>query len=110
MACLLPLFGASKCIYSQRIRFTHNSNDCIISRKDGILNKKYPKDRFVRNVLTDWKEQEKIRSEINTNYRKYRSNKYCVHISYDLSGESFAYFFINYGFDDYIFYAKILID
>ncbi len=74
------------------------------------MNKNYPKDRVVRNVLIDWRELEKIRSEINTNYRKYRFNKYCVHISYDLNGESYAYYFENAGFDDYIFFAKVLID
>ena len=55
----------------------------------------------------DWREREKIRSEINTNYTKYKKERYCVHISYGLDGYSYEYYFVNRGFDDYFFYARI---
>ena len=56
-----------------------------------------------------WWEEEKIRSEINTNYKKYCGKKYCVHLSYGLDNRAYAFFFINHGFDEYDFYAKIEI-
>ena len=56
-----------------------------------------------------WKEEEKIRSEINTYYRKYQDKEYCVHLSYGLDNTAYAYYFINYGFDNYDFYLKTRI-
>lgn len=48
----------------------------------------------------DWREKEKIRTEINTNYRKYNGKSIAVHLSYGLDGKSYKYYFENHGFDD----------
>ena len=64
-------------------------------------------EHFLPESALDWREAEKIRSEINTNYVKYRNGIYCVHISYGLDGYPYEYYFVNRGFDDYHFYAKI---
>lgn len=48
----------------------------------------------------DWREKEKIRSEINTNYSKYEGKRLAVHLSYGLDGKSYKYYFENRGFDD----------
>lgn len=55
---------------------------------------KYPEADF------DYREKEKIRSEINTNYGKYAGKKLAVHISYGLDGRAYKYYFENYGFDE----------
>ncbi len=48
----------------------------------------------------DWREKEKIRSEINTNYSKYRGKPIGIHLSYGLDDKSYKYYFENHGFDD----------
>ncbi len=48
----------------------------------------------------DFREKEKIRSEINTNYGKYAGKMLAVHISYGFDGEAYKYYFENHGFDD----------
>lgn len=53
-----------------------------------------------------WKEKEKIRSEINTNHTKYSGKSFCVHLSYGLDGNAYAYFFENHGFDNINIYAR----
>lgn len=47
-------------------------------------------------------EYAKIRSEINTYYTKYEGKKYAVHLSYGIDNKPYRYYFINYGFDDYM--------
>ena len=41
----------------------------------------------------DWREKEKIRSEINTNYSKYRGKPIGIHLSYGLDDKSYKYYF-----------------
>ena len=48
----------------------------------------------------DWREKEKIRAEINTNYSKYRNKPIAVHRSYGIDDRSYMYYFENHGFDD----------
>ena len=48
----------------------------------------------------DWKEKEKIRSEINTSYRRYNGVSIGVHVSYGLDDKAYEYYFENHGFDD----------
>lgn len=48
----------------------------------------------------DWREKEKIRAEINTNYSKYRGKVIAVHRSYGLDDRAYKYYFENHGFDD----------
>ena len=55
------------------------------------------------------KEREKIRSEINTYYGKYKGKRFCIHLSYGLDNKAYAYYFINDGFDAYEFYARVPI-
>ncbi|MBQ7563246.1 MAG: hypothetical protein IJT16_04575 [Lachnospiraceae bacterium] len=54
-----------------------------------------------------WKELEKIRSEINTNYEKYRGKRLAIHASYGLNGEAYLYYFENYGFDQINIYKRV---
>ncbi len=54
----------------------------------------------------DWKEIEKIRAEINTNYSKYRGKPYGIHVSYGFDDMSYAYYFENHGFDDINIYRR----
>lgn len=56
----------------------------------------------------DPRELSKICHEINTNYSKYKGHRYCVHPSYGLDNVAYLYYFINNGFDDYIFYSRII--
>ena len=55
----------------------------------------------------DWREKEKIRSEINTNYSKYRDIRLGVHISYGIDDKAYKYYFENHGFDDINIYARL---
>ena len=48
----------------------------------------------------DWREKEKNRAEINTNYRKYEGKRMAVHLSYGLDGKTYKYYFENRGFDE----------
>ena len=57
-------------------------------------------------MATGWRETEKIRSEINTNYAKYEGKEICIHASYDLDGKAYFYYFENMGFDRYRFIGK----
>ena len=57
-------------------------------------------------ALFDWREKEKIRSEINTNYAKYRDKEIAMHLSYGLDDCAYVYFFENRGFDDFSFIAR----
>lgn len=68
------------------------------------------KKAIISEIDIDWREKMKICSEINTNYTKYKGNKFCVHVSYDFNDNSYAYYFMNYGFDDYLFFAKRIVD
>ena len=61
----------------------------------------------LKNTYLRYRELEKIRSEVNTNYEKYDGKRLCVHPSYGLDGESYFYYFENRGFDDYTFYARV---
>ena len=48
----------------------------------------------------DWREKEKIRSEINTYYGKYQGREICMHYSYGIDDGAYIYYFENRGFDD----------
>ncbi len=65
---------------------------------------------FFPAVEFDWREQEKIRSEINTNYSKYENDRFCVHLSYGLDGNAYAYYFENHGFDEYNIYVRAYLE
>ena len=54
----------------------------------------------------DWKEKEKIRSEINTNYIRYRGKEFAAHFSYGLDDMPYVYYFENRGFDDINIYYR----
>lgn len=54
----------------------------------------------------DWREREKIRHEINTNYDKYRNQLFCVHPSFGLDYNSYNYYFENHGFDNINIYDR----
>ncbi|MCR5651284.1 MAG: hypothetical protein K6F86_08915 [Lachnospiraceae bacterium] len=54
----------------------------------------------------EWKEIEKIRAEINTNYSRYRGKSYCIHISFGLDDRAYKYYFENHGFDDINIYLR----
>lgn len=54
-----------------------------------------------------WKEKEKIRSEINTNYSKYEGKELCIHASYGLDDKAYFYFFENHGFDEINIYKRV---
>lgn len=54
----------------------------------------------------DAKERAKIVHEINTNYRKYNGQEFCVHYSYGLNNKSYKYFFENHGYDNYNIYSR----
>ena len=60
-------------------------------------------------IEIDWREKNKIISEINTNYSKYEKTLYGVHISHDLEGRAYRYYFENHGFDDINIYLKRLV-
>ena len=47
-----------------------------------------------------WMEQEKIRHEINSNYRRYEGKGICLHPSYGIDNMAYDYFFENRGFDN----------
>ncbi len=51
-------------------------------------------------AVFDWREKEKIRAEINTNYSKYRNKLIAVHLSYGIDDRPYKYYFENHGFDD----------
>lgn len=52
-------------------------------------------------------EYSKIVSEINTLYRIYKGKEKAVHLSVGIDGKYYVYYFINRGFDDYIFVKKV---
>lgn len=54
----------------------------------------------------DWREKEKIRSEINTNYDKYVGKPYAIHYSYGIDDKPYIYYFENRGFDDINIYKR----
>lgn len=60
-----------------------------------------------RQINISGKELEKIRSEINTNYAKYRGKRFCMHASYGLDKIAYFYYFVNRGFDDYTIYSRV---
>ncbi|MCR5743363.1 MAG: hypothetical protein K6F92_06525 [Lachnospiraceae bacterium] len=51
-------------------------------------------------------EYAKIVSEINTVYGKYKGEKYCMHCSFGIDDLPYRYYFINYGYNDYIIYLR----
>ena len=53
-------------------------------------------------------EYAKIVGEINTNYGKYKSRRRGVHASYGIDGVSYLYYFVNLGYDEYLFYNKVV--
>ncbi len=53
-----------------------------------------------------WKELEKIRAEINTQYSKYRGEPAGLHRSYGLDNKAYTYYFENHGFDDINIYYR----
>lgn len=54
-----------------------------------------------------WQEEEKIRHEINTNYSRYEGLKIIAHPSVGLDNEYYIYYAENYGFDDYLIFARV---
>ena len=58
-------------------------------------------------VYLEWREAEKIRTEINTNYSRYCGKVYCIHVSYGLDCRAYKYYFENHGFDDINIYLRI---
>lgn len=58
-------------------------------------------------VNIDWREKEKIRSEINTNYAKYMDLEICAHPSFGLDGLPYIYYFENRGFDNINIFNRI---
>ena len=53
-------------------------------------------------------EYAKIVSEINTDYfAVYENHRNAVHFSVGLDNRYYAYYFINNGFDDYVFVGKV---
>ena len=52
------------------------------------------------------KERTKIEHEINTNYRKYDGQEFCVHYSYGLNNISYKYFFENHGYNNYNIFSR----
>lgn len=74
--------------------------------------KRLPKDSMGRyfefeEADFDWREKEKIRSEINTNYSRYKDIKMGVHISHGIDDKTYKYYFENHGFDDINIYARL---
>ena len=51
-------------------------------------------------------EKTKIEHEINTNYRKYNGQRFCVHYSYGLNNISYKYYFENHGYNNYNIYSR----
>lgn len=60
-----------------------------------------------KKIYLDYREENKIRSEINTWYKKYKGKRFAIHYSYGTDGKAYMYYFENRGFDDYIIYARI---
>lgn len=63
---------------------------------------------MINNLLTP-KEYGKIVREINTNYSVYQYDRMCIHSS--VSNEDncyYYYYFINNGYNDYVFFDKVL--
>lgn len=56
------------------------------------------------------KEYAKVVHEINTYYSKYKDEKLGVHYSYAPDCKCYCYFFVNNGFNNYVIYAKKLIE
>lgn len=54
-----------------------------------------------------WKEKEKIRHEININYKKYSGLRIIAHLSVGFDNKYYIYYVENNGFDEYIFIAKV---
>ena len=52
-------------------------------------------------------EYAKIRSEINTNYGKYKGKRLAVHASYGIDDNAYLYYFENEGFDNYNIYMRV---
>ncbi len=57
--------------------------------------------------LISWKEIEKLRHEINTNYSKYEKLRIIAHSSVGLDNEYYIYYFENHGFDEYVFLIRV---
>lgn len=58
-------------------------------------------------IILDKDEYGKIVSEINAVYFwKYKNKRKGIHMSYDIDGRPFWYFFENYGFNAYRFVKK----
>lgn len=49
----------------------------------------------------DEKEYAKIVSEINTNYRLYSNESFCVHCSVGIDNCYYLYYFENHGYNDF---------
>ena len=52
-------------------------------------------------------EQEKIRHEINTYFKKYNGLKIIAHRSVGIDDCYYVYYVENHGFDDYVFLWKL---
>ncbi len=52
-------------------------------------------------------EYAKIVSEINSNYEKYQSRPFAVHMSYGIDNRAYWYYFENHGYDNYNIYMRV---
>ena len=63
------------------------------------------------SIQLDKKEYAKVVSEINNKYYDCYNNLYiCTHTSFADDGMIYTYWFINYGFNDYIFINRVIED
>lgn len=54
-----------------------------------------------------WREKEKIRHEINSNYFRYKGKKIIAHPSLGIDDEYYIYYTENHGFDDINIFARV---
>ena len=60
----------------------------------------------LRRYYLNPKEYAKIISEKNTNFDKYSKSRFGIHYSYGIDGTPYCYYFVIFGYDNYMIYFR----